>query len=148
MEHVREFPADLRGPSEAIARTLGVTAAIHAADHIFWWQYDDPTQVDKLSVAGGYLAGGAATAEAFKALIGQYRPTDAPFTMLEFASGYGRVTRHWRNVLPCADVLACDIHADAVAALGHTAREAEASASLGTRVASLVREMSDKCQEP
>lgn len=114
MEHVREFPADLRGHSETIARALGVPADIHSADHIFWWQHDDPALLDKLALARGYFAGGAEAAEALKALIGQYRPTDTPFTLLEFASGYGRVSRHWRNVLPSAEVLACDIHANAV----------------------------------
>jgi SAM-dependent methyltransferase len=114
MEHVREFPADLRGPSQTIANTLGVSAAIHPADHIFWWQYDDPAQTDKLAVAHSYLTGGAQTAGVVKALIGQYRSTDTPFTMLEFASGYGRVTRHWRNVLPHAHVLACDVHSEAI----------------------------------
>lgn len=114
MTHAREFPADLRGPSQTVAQALGVAADIHPADHIFWWEYDDPSRVDKLAVAQGYLVGGAQTAEAFKALIGQYRSVDTPFTMLEFASGYGRVSRHWRNVLPSAEAVACDVHAEAV----------------------------------
>jgi SAM-dependent methyltransferase len=33
---------------------------------------------------------------------------------LEFAAGYGRVTRHLRKVVPEAEVLACDIHPDAI----------------------------------
>jgi SAM-dependent methyltransferase len=101
-------------PFPAVARTLNVPADVHPADHLFWWQHDDPERVDKLAVVRGYLTGGAEAAMALKQLIGQYRSVDARFTMLEFASGYGRVSRHWRNVLPCADVIACDVHAEAV----------------------------------
>ena len=38
---------------------------------------------------------------------------DIPFQLLEFASGYGRVTRHW-NMGSDASVTTCDIHAAAV----------------------------------
>lgn len=114
MTHTSELSADLRGQSQIIARALGVCADIHPADHIFRCQFDDPARADMLAVLQGYFAGGAEAAHALKALIGQYRPVDAPFSMLEFASGYGRVSRHWHKVLPRADVVACDVHPEAV----------------------------------
>ncbi|MEO6216849.1 MAG: class I SAM-dependent methyltransferase [Sphingomonas sp.] len=40
--------------------------------------------------------------------------TSEPWTMLEFASGYGCVTHHFDAVAPEADVTACDIHGRAV----------------------------------
>jgi SAM-dependent methyltransferase len=38
----------------------------------------------------------------------------APTKLLEFASGYGRVTRHYQRVLPEIAVTSCDIHPEAV----------------------------------
>jgi hypothetical protein len=40
-------------------------------------------------------------------------PDRNPTTLLEFASGYGCVTRHAPRVLPNVDWTACDIHQDA-----------------------------------
>jgi hypothetical protein len=133
MTHARPFPSDLNGPSQTFARTLNVSADVHPSDHLFRWQHDDPEWVDKLAVVHGYLTGGAEAAMALKQLIGQYRPVDVRFTMLEFASGYGRVSRHWRNVLPCADVIACDVHAEAVDFLRRLGVQAALSSTVPER---------------
>ncbi len=39
---------------------------------------------------------------------------DRPFDLLEFASGYGCVTRHFKNTMPNARVVASDIHPQAM----------------------------------
>lgn len=59
-----------------------------------------------------YLKGGAIDAalvvDAAKRIL-RHEPTK----VLEFASGYGRVTRHLKKLLPRATVIASDIHSDA-----------------------------------
>lgn len=64
-----------------------------------------------------YLRSGRASAEKIRDLIGDLQGArieggkiGAPMTLLDFASGYGCVTRHIRNVIPAGKVVAMDIH--------------------------------------
>lgn len=113
------LPPDLADHAQAIASGLGVSPAIHPADYIFRWHYDDANDTDKLAVLRNYFDGGRHTAKRIAQLLDGFLATSRPFTMLEFASGYGRVTRHWKAVIPQAEVHACDVHDDAVAFLTH-----------------------------
>ncbi len=108
------LPPNLAHHAQAIASSLGVSPAIHPADYIFRWHYDDANTTDKAAVVRNYFEGGRHTAELVAQFLDGFLATSRPFTMLEFASGYGRVTRHWKAVLPQADVDACDVHDDAV----------------------------------
>jgi len=110
---------DLSDHAQSIATRFGVSPDIHPADYIFRWHHDDPNASDKVAVLRNYFEGGAQTAELVAKLLSQFRSVSDPFTMLEFASGYGRLTRHWRHVIPRADVLACDVHGEAVRFLQH-----------------------------
>jgi SAM-dependent methyltransferase len=114
MQNVQDRQTDAL---QAIASSLNVSPRVHDADYIFRWILDGPVKMDALAVAREYLEGGAQTAGLIRDLIGNFRSTTAPFTMLEFASGYGRVTRHWGNAIPAASVVACDIHEQAVSFL-------------------------------
>ena len=105
---------DLAGHARAIAARLHVSPDIHPSDYIFRWHHDDPNTPDKVAALRNYFEGGAHTADLVGRLLGEFRPPPCPFTMLEFASGYGRLTRHWRNAIPQGEVLACDVHEEAV----------------------------------
>ncbi len=113
-----------------VASSLNVSPRVHDADYIFQWLRDSPAKMDALAVAREYLDGGAQTAGLVRDLIGNFRSTTAPFTMLEFASGYGRVTRHWANAIPAAGVVACDIHEEAVFFLRELGLRASLSSSV------------------
>ena len=130
MMQAQDLPQHLAAPLRTIASKLNVSAELHAADYIFRWLYDNPAKPDKVAVLREYLEGGAHTAQLVTDLIGQFRASATPFKMLEFASGYGRVTRHWCNVLPAADVLACDIHQQAVSFLRDLGLRASMSSSV------------------
>jgi hypothetical protein len=108
------LPHDLAGHARSFATRLGVAPDIHAADFIFRWHYDNPRTPDKVAVLRDYFEGGAHTTQLVAQLVGHFRSPAEPFTLLEFASGYGRVTRHWSTVVPQAEVLACDVHEEAV----------------------------------
>ena len=76
-----------------------------------------------------YFKGGAEAAGWLRNMVGIFRPVDQPFKLLEFAAGYGRVTRHLRRVMPAARVIASDIHPAAVRFLDQLGVEAHQSAA-------------------
>ncbi|MES2030824.1 MAG: class I SAM-dependent methyltransferase [Pseudomonadota bacterium] len=61
-----------------------------------------------------YLTDGRASAKFIAGLVAQLRPVAAPLEILEFASGFGRVSRHLKQAFPKDNITACDIHRGAV----------------------------------
>jgi hypothetical protein len=60
-----------------------------------------------------YFDNGLESARKLAHLTAQFLPEVPRPSILEFASGYGCVTRHLLNVMPHAQVTACDIHPQA-----------------------------------
>jgi len=89
------------------AARYSVTGAVHPADHIWNFVLGHPGFGSRQAAIAYYFSDGAASARHFRDLIG------TPRAMLEFASGYGCVTRHLARV-PGLEVTACDIHPDAI----------------------------------
>jgi SAM-dependent methyltransferase len=86
---------------------------IHSEDYIFWNIYDRTPQ-DKCDTASvEYLDGGLACAKFFSDLISEVRPTKG-LRILEFAAGFGRVTRHMKALRPECTIFGSDIHPAAV----------------------------------
>ena len=110
--YLRESP-----PSAAALREkYGVITDIHLDDWVFSYLYEMfGRDMDK--TLGIYLMSGRVSAEKIRDLIvdlqgatladGKIRE---PMTLLDFASGYGCVTRHINNVIPDGKVVAMDIH--------------------------------------
>jgi SAM-dependent methyltransferase len=95
--------------SEAIhdsARRYKVSSAIHAEDFIFHFLLN--ASKDKAQGAQLYFESGKSSAEQASAIYKEHaaRP---PRRVLDFASGYGCVTRHLPGVLPGSKVFACDV---------------------------------------
>ncbi|NWH08301.1 MAG: glycoside hydrolase family 99-like domain-containing protein [Alphaproteobacteria bacterium] len=95
-----------------------VPSAIHEQDFIFRFLVENRSFANQRAAAHYYFGDGRRSAErlrelVFKLLPGSRLKEDA-FSLLEFASGYGCVTRHFRNVFPSADIVACDIHEEAI----------------------------------
>jgi SAM-dependent methyltransferase len=107
--HPESFGAACR----SIARRFGVDPEIHPDDHVFRFSADAAAGPDEACIFG-YFKGGEETAANLRKTLREHRPVDEPFSLLEFAAGYGRVTRHLRRFLPAAHVVACDIHDEAV----------------------------------
>jgi SAM-dependent methyltransferase len=95
----------------AIAASYGVSAEIHPSDHIFRFMREHPVVGPR--AAAEYFSDGRDCAVKLRTLIEERRPVDS-VSILEFASGYGRVSRHLPKVIPEATLTACDIHAEAV----------------------------------
>jgi hypothetical protein len=106
-------------PDNSIAGSLGVPAEIHAEDYLYRFISEHPKLKDRAHEH--YFKSARESAERVRALIlgnrvphglAQLNPRD--FSLLDFASGFGMVNRHFRSVMPEAKVEACDIHPKAV----------------------------------
>lgn len=97
------------------AQRLDVSEQIHPDDFIFWAIHDSAGLTDKTLAAGEYFESGYQTALFLKGVIDQIAGLPRPFSLLDFAGGYGRVARHIKNVMPDAQVTTCDVHDAAVA---------------------------------
>ena len=98
----------------AQAARFGVTASVHPDDHLFKFVLRHPGFASHPEAIAYYFADGANSARRFLELIGPppVRPGGLR-AVLEFAAGYGCVTRHLAHA-PGLDLTACDIHAQAV----------------------------------
>jgi SAM-dependent methyltransferase len=94
--------------------TDGVTPLIHEDDFIYRFLAEHPLHAK--NARSYYFEDGRKSAELLKGLIETDTavPPGAEFELLEFASGYGCVTRHLPRVLPRAQITACDIHEEAI----------------------------------
>ena len=99
----------------SIAEKFGVSPAIHEEDFLLKFLEEHlPTQEIAYE---HYFTNGLESAERIKEIIMKNIPPHGictldpnSFSLLDFASGFGMVNRHFQNVLPIAKVDACDIH--------------------------------------
>ena len=94
----------------------GVSPDVHPDDHIFRFLIENPCFKSKSDAVDYYFNDGA---RSYHNLVGVLTETchlapDRPIRLLEFASGYGCVTRHAKIVVPGHRITACDIHPEAV----------------------------------
>jgi SAM-dependent methyltransferase len=92
------------------AARFGVSAAVHPRDHIWNFVLGHPGFGSPEAAIAYYFADGAASARRFLDLLG---PADRRRGVLEFAAGYGCVTRHLVRA-DTLDLTSCDIHPAAV----------------------------------
>lgn len=93
---------------EKAARPFDVFPGIHLDDHLHGFlRRILPNEAE---VVSAYFTDGSKSAAMFAELINEYPGTSK---VLEFASGYGRVTRHMKHAAPSIDLTACDIHPEA-----------------------------------
>jgi SAM-dependent methyltransferase len=122
-ETIRKIPSEVMATQPDLEAEFSTSGAIDPHDHLFWYVYDDPGLLDKSQALASYLSSGRDTVAYLRdilrdtrlatALANRENP-EAPVSVLEFASGYGRVSRHFRNVIPDVRVVSCDIHEHAV----------------------------------
>lgn len=100
-------------PAKALKHN--VASVVHPNDFIFKFLLGNPVFQNLEPAVAYYFDDGARSAAKLKELLQDICGWKGePFNLLEFASGYGCVTRHLHNVLPEATVTSCDIHTEAV----------------------------------
>ena len=102
----------LRCNSEA-AQRHGVEAACHPADFIYEFVVRHPSFSSIKQAVDYYFDDGARSAAKFEAIVRGLAFPGHPLHILEFASGYGCVTRHLKRNQAWS-LVACDIHSEAV----------------------------------
>ena len=104
---------------EQFARTegdnYGVSGHIHSKDYIFWSTFDE-MELDQdtgRKSAEAYMASGHKTASVIFDLVGT-GPESAQPRILDFAAGYGRISRHLKTFYPASVITMSDIHPEAL----------------------------------
>lgn len=94
------------------ARGLGVPHYIHSNDLLFDYIF----KRDGDAAVSSYFQGGLSDARQAKSALERVIPSWSAkkLKILEFAAGYGRVSRHAHNVFPGHQYVASDIHPQAV----------------------------------
>jgi hypothetical protein len=111
--------ADLR---RRIAGEHGVSPNVHGDDMLWQFVLGHPAFAQPEDAVRYYFADGATSAHKLGAIAQDALAGREAFTLMEFASGYGMVTRHLRGALPGASTVTCDIHEAAVAFIGENLR--------------------------
>ncbi len=108
-EEVAAFARGLAGPGPAL------DLRIHPADEMYRFELETPHR-SREAAAMLYLAAGRQICDAFSG-VGAWRFGDlsAARSVLDFASGYGRTTRHLVRVLPAQRLTVAEIDPGAVA---------------------------------
>jgi len=96
------------------AERHSVVAEISPDDFIFRFVLKLPRFADTRCAVDYYFDDGARSAEKLAGLISELFGPEAELDLLEFASGYGCVTRHLARAIPKVSVTSCDIHPAAI----------------------------------
>lgn len=105
----------IRADAHRFAMEANVTSVLHQSDLIFQFLINNPVFKEKTHAVRYYFHDGMKSAKQLDALIREFgndsiiRPK-----LLEFASGYGCVTRHFKNHLNYLETVSCDIHPAAI----------------------------------
>jgi Methyltransferase domain len=88
---------------------------VHPHDFIFQFLINNPAFDSLENAIAYYFEDGIRSVEELKNYMRDICGwQQAPAKLLEFASGYGCLTRHFKNILPEVTVISCDIHEEAV----------------------------------
>jgi SAM-dependent methyltransferase len=106
---------EFRELCEEAAQRHGVVPDVHPADFIFRFLIDNPVFPAKNDAVAYYFNDGARSAQHLQRLVCDVCEVgDRPIDLLEFASGFGCVTRHLPRAVPSWKVVSCDIHSAAI----------------------------------
>ncbi|MBT8070250.1 MAG: class I SAM-dependent methyltransferase [Gammaproteobacteria bacterium] len=98
-----------------IAAGLGVNGQVHPEDLIFRFLYENPVFKSKRASINYYFNDGKNSARKVIQFAGEYLGDDIrEKSFLEFASGFGAVTRHFKNLVGSRNFSSCDIHPAAI----------------------------------
>jgi SAM-dependent methyltransferase len=110
---VKEILLEQEARIADMAQRKGVLGHIHERDMLFDFFVRSVFLTDRAKAVDAYFEGGEDCCRRFAALCAEHVQGTVG-TVLEFASGYGRVARHAHHMLPATRWICCDIHLEAV----------------------------------
>lgn len=115
MQKLTPITDDMRVNANKFATEVNVPDKIHPADFIFQFLINNPVFKEKAHAVRYYFHDGMNSARKLNDLIKELRfDQTTKLKILEFASGYGCVSRHFSNHLANSETVSCDIHQDAI----------------------------------
>jgi SAM-dependent methyltransferase len=104
------------------AARYAVSPVIHDDDLLLRFLLNHPAFPEPEHALAYYFSDGAESARKLNEILVRNTayPPNGAYSLLEFASGYGMVTRHLGRVLVGADIVSCDIHDQAVEFINNT----------------------------
>ena len=99
--------------NHAEAQVHDVDPMVHPDDFMYWFCCNHPKLTLEQAIRYYFWDGGRSAGNLASVLAELELPKCPPITLLEFASGYGCVTRHIKKN-PHYDLVSCDIHPQAV----------------------------------
>jgi hypothetical protein len=97
----------------AAAQARGVESAVHPADFIYWFACTHPSHTLESAIEYYFSGGERSARQLANHLAALGYGGDRSVKLLEFASGYGCVSRHLKKY-PRFDLVSCDIHPEAM----------------------------------
>lgn len=105
---------DLNAYAIKYSNETGVSAVIHPDDFIYQFLLNNPSFETRENAVRYYFVDGQRSAGKLDELLfsdlGLSRDST---TILEFAAGYGCVTRHLKKTVPAKNLVSADIHGEA-----------------------------------
>jgi cyclopropane fatty-acyl-phospholipid synthase-like methyltransferase len=92
------------------AAETGCDSEIHLDDFIFQFLINNESFDSIESAVRYYFYDGKNSAKQFEQIVNDLKKDKSTTKVLEFASGYGCVTRHLANIFPQKNIMSCDIH--------------------------------------
>jgi len=106
--------------SIAAAAKHGCSYEIHVEDFIYQFLVNNPVFDQRSHAISYYFDDARNSANSLKSLAEEVGiDTNKKFRLLEFASGYGCVSRHLSSVMPKIDLVCSDIHKEAMEFIGN-----------------------------
>ncbi|TXN78286.1 class I SAM-dependent methyltransferase [Methylobacterium sp. WL8] len=130
MTEMRKIAPSEIEASNSVGSQFGVSGLIHDNDFMYWFDYDNSKNKDESLASVRYMLEGRGLAHFFKDHIIQHSPSRNNFSLLDFASGYGRVSRWMKEALPGTQIFASDVHQDAISFMSSIGVEAFKSSSV------------------
>jgi SAM-dependent methyltransferase len=112
-ERVSSYDVDWSALRLGKASHYGVSSEVHPDDLLWSFIAGHSLFPTPDSAASYYFADGSESAVKLRDLVTRHFG-ERPISVMEFASGYGMVTRHIPRALPSAHLVSCDIHPAAV----------------------------------
>ena len=104
---------EMRTLNNTAGRAQDVDPTIHPGDFMYWFCVNHPSLTLEQAIRYYFWDGGRSAGE-LASLLEELGVTNSPpIKLLEFASGYGCVTRHLKKN-PAYDLVSCDIHPQAI----------------------------------
>src|SRR5262249_12403419 len=103
------FTQEMLNLNQAAAKRHGVESMVHPQDFIYWFCATHPSWTIEQGIEYYFWDGGRSARHLAEGFSGLGLCATPPVNLLEFASGYGCVSRHLKKT-PQLELFSCDIH--------------------------------------